>query len=267
MPGLAQLGTLVAIGVALAALVMVVAYLPPLFPSRRKPGASLTRYTWWSFLVPPKETAVAPLNRTIRPIQRAPLLLTALMIFFAVTVLSFHRPPLDKTANALRPRHGEAETALEEMTSAIGIPQDPLWMIVSGNQEREVYQRLCQAEKVLKRAVSNRVINGYLLPSALWPRAEFQESNRATAGWLGAQGQRLRETAVQEGFETNALFLTEELMRTWARAGTICGRVLADQRHEPVVAQADLSPAPTNQWLVMGLVYPANQSCRCRSAG
>ena len=32
LPGLAQLGTLVAIGIGLAALVMVMIYLPPLFP-------------------------------------------------------------------------------------------------------------------------------------------------------------------------------------------------------------------------------------------
>jgi hypothetical protein len=36
LPGLGQLGTLVAIGVGLAALVMVMIYLPPLFPGRRK---------------------------------------------------------------------------------------------------------------------------------------------------------------------------------------------------------------------------------------
>ena len=42
LPGLAQLGTLVALGIALAALVMVVAYLPPLFPDRRKPGPGWT---------------------------------------------------------------------------------------------------------------------------------------------------------------------------------------------------------------------------------
>ena len=259
LPGLAQLGTLVAIGVALAALVMVVAYLPPLFPDRRKPGASLDRYSWWSFLVPPKATAIAPLNRAIRPIHRATLWLTALMILFAVAVLAFHRPPLDKTADALRPRQGEAETALEEMTSNMGISQDPLWMIVSGDQEREVYQRLCQAEAVLKRAVSNRVINGYLLPSALWPRAEFQESNRAAAGWLGAQSQRLRETAVQEGFKTNALFLTEELVRTWARAGAGSGVFWPTNEMSQWLLKQFVART-TNQWLVMGLVYlPTNR--------
>src|SRR6185437_9507721 len=37
LPGLSQLGTLVGVGVALAAFIMIFAYLPPLFPDRRKP--------------------------------------------------------------------------------------------------------------------------------------------------------------------------------------------------------------------------------------
>ena len=56
LPGLAQLGSLVAIGVALAALVMVMAYLPPLFPGRRIAPAHLPKPAWWTFLLPPKAT-------------------------------------------------------------------------------------------------------------------------------------------------------------------------------------------------------------------
>ena len=139
-------------------------------------------------------------------------------------------------------------------------------MIVSGSQEREVNQRLCQAETVLKQAVSNRVINNYLLPSALWPRAEFQESTRATASWLGAQGQRLRETAVQEGFETNALFLTEELIRTWARAGAGSGVVWPTNEMSQWLLKQFVART-TNQWLVMGLVYlPTNRVAFASSA-
>src|SRR5688572_27482136 len=39
LPGLAQLGSLVGLGVALAAFVMIFAFLPPLFPGRRNPRA------------------------------------------------------------------------------------------------------------------------------------------------------------------------------------------------------------------------------------
>ena len=56
LPGLAQLGTLVAIGVGLAALVMVMIYLPPLFPNRRKAPPAQTPPRWWSYFVPPQES-------------------------------------------------------------------------------------------------------------------------------------------------------------------------------------------------------------------
>src|ERR1019366_6692040 len=48
LPGLAQLGTLVAIGVGLAALVMVMIYLPPLFPARRKAPPGQAPVAWFS---------------------------------------------------------------------------------------------------------------------------------------------------------------------------------------------------------------------------
>ena len=54
LPGLAQLGSLVAIGVGLAALVMVMIYLPPLFPGRRTPPPGDVPPPWWTFFVPPR---------------------------------------------------------------------------------------------------------------------------------------------------------------------------------------------------------------------
>ena len=90
----------------------------------------------------------------------------------------------------------------------MGLPPDPLWLIISGRDEPEVYRRLAVAEGVLNDAVSNHVIGQYLLPTVLWPRAERQAANRATAAMLGKQGPLLREAALREGFNTNALILT-----------------------------------------------------------
>ena len=54
LPGLGQLGTLVAIGIALSALVMVMIYLPPLFPERRKPRPDQPPFRWWNYFVAPQ---------------------------------------------------------------------------------------------------------------------------------------------------------------------------------------------------------------------
>ncbi len=256
LPGLAQLGTLVAIGVALAALVMVMFYLPPLFPTRRKPGPGAARFGWRSFLIPPNEPPVASPAPAGQPYRRIAFGVTALLALLAGAVLALHRPALDRTADALRPRHSNAEVALDEITSAVGIPQDPVWLIVAGAAEREVYRRLRAAETVLERAVSNRVISGYLLPTALWPRAEHQEANRAGARWLGAQWPELRKTALREGFNTNALVLTEEMLRTWARVGASPGVAWPANDVSRWLLKRFVARTPDG-WLALGLVYPA----------
>ncbi len=177
LPGLAQMGTLVAIGVALAALVMVLVFLPPLFPERRQRAPVQSARGWWHHFIPTRETL------TLRPASsgqsggRLALGLTGLIAAAAGAILCFSRPGMDHTGNALQPQHGDAEAALEEMTAEMGIPKDALWVIVSGNRESEVYQRLRQAEALLSRALSNQIISQYLLPTALWPRADFQASN------------------------------------------------------------------------------------------
>jgi len=266
LPGLAQLGTLVAIGVALAALVMVMVFLPPLFPDRRKPAPASSGPSWWSYFIPPREPSTRGLAPAAQLYGRAALWLTGLLLLVAGAVLCFHRPGLDRSGNALRFTHGQAERALEEMTAEMAIPQDALWVIVPGPGEPEVYQRLCQAEALLERAASNRVISHYLLPTALWPRAERQAANRATAALLGRQGPLLRQAALREGFTTNALLLTEELVRTWARAGASAGVVWPTNQVSQWLLKRFVARA-TNEWLVMGLVYPATNQVPAASLG
>ena len=255
LPGLAQLGSLVAIGVALAALVMVMIYLPPLFPNRRKTPSPVTA-NWWSYFIPPRE-ALAASNAPVNQIYcRKILWLTAALVVIAGTILIFHRPKLDQTADALKPQHSQAQTTLEEITAEMGIPQDALWVIISGRDEGEIFQRLTLAEKALNTARSQNIVSEFLLPTALWPRPEFQVSNRVTAAWFAGQRSRLSGAALAAGFNTNALFLTDELTRTWSRATAATGTVwptndVSRWLLKRFVARAD------DQWFVMGLVYPA----------
>ena len=183
------------------------------------------------------------------------LISTIFILVAAGAILCVRRPGLDRTGNVLRPQRGEAERALDEIKSEIGLPPDPLWLIVSGRDERQVYQGLTLAEGLLNGAVSNRVIGGYLLPTALWPRAELQAANRATAAVLGRQGAVFREAALREGFRTNALALTEGLVRTWARAGAGAGVLWPTNEASQWLLKRFVARAP-GQLLAMGLVYP-----------
>ena len=258
LPGLGQLGSLVAIGIALSALVMVMIYLPPLFPDRRQPRPNQPPFRWWNYFVAPLEAheggdGPSPQNSAK---TRASFLLTAFILLTAVIILCFKHPGMDRSGNALQPAHGEAQTTLEEMTAELNLPHQPVWLIVPGRDESEVYQRLIAAEKTLNAAVAGHLIDHDLLPDTLWPRAEFQSSNRATATVLGTKGPLLRDTALNAGFNTNALLLTEEMVRTWASDAQSTSVVwptnqVSEWLLKRFVARTD------GQCLVMGLVYPA----------
>ncbi|HEV2435661.1 MAG TPA: MMPL family transporter [Verrucomicrobiae bacterium] len=261
LPGLGQLGTLVAIGIALSALVMVMIYLPPLFPERRKPRPDQPVFRWWNYFVAPQQptgsaggSPASSVARTSRP--RPVLLLTGLILLGAGVVLYFRQPGLDRTGNALQPQHGEAQTTLDEITSELGLPPQPLWVIISGKDESKVYQRLTNADELLNGAVSNHVIGQFLLPTALWPRVEFQKANRATATVLGTKGPLLQNAALAEGFNSNALVLTEELVHSWARAGAGTNVFWPTNHLSQWLLKRFITRTP-DEWLVMGLVYPA----------
>src|SRR5271155_650373 len=95
LPGLGQLGTLVAIGIALSALVMVMIYLPPLFPERRKPRPDQPPFRWWNYFVAPQQPPMAA--QAAGKKYGAPLLFTGLILLAASLVLCFRQPGLDRT--------------------------------------------------------------------------------------------------------------------------------------------------------------------------
>jgi len=106
LPGLGQLGTLVAIGVGLAALVMVMIYLPHCFRIAEKRPRPQTPPRWWSYFVPPQESTAAGIAPAKQSCRTA-LMVTGLVLIAAGAVLCVHRPGLDRSGNALRPQRGE----------------------------------------------------------------------------------------------------------------------------------------------------------------
>jgi len=256
LPGLGQLGSLVAIGIALSALVMVMIYLPPLFPGRRRPRPNQAPFRWWNYFVAPQEPPVAARSAGGPPASFIVLVFTGSIFLAAGTVLCFRQPSLDRTGNALQAQHGEAQTTLDEMTVELGLPPQPLWLIISGHDEPEVYQRILKAEELLNGAVTHHLIGRYLLPDTLWPRAEFQAANRATAAALGEKGPLLRSALSDEGFNTNAFVLTAELVRTWARAGE-SQAVIWPTNHVSQWLLKRFVARTSDEYLLMGLIYPA----------
>jgi uncharacterized protein len=208
LPGLAQLGSLVGVGVALSALVMIVAFLPPLFPDRMQRRIS-----------PPaaeqEKTAAEPLN----PLRaKLVLVVTGGLILFCVVTLSFGWPKMDASTHAMEPRRSPAYAALNAIKENLGQQREPLWLVVSGRDESEVAERLAAIKPVLDKAVSNHLLTGFTLPDALWPRPEMQSANRAGARRLAAESGALRTAALANGFTEDALGLDANILESWRQA-------------------------------------------------
>ena len=256
LPGLGQLGTLVTIGIGLSAWVMVMIYLPPLFPNRRKPRPNQPHFRWWNYFIAPLEplTPATATNYSWRPA----LLVTIVILLAAGGVLGWKQPGLDRTADALHPQNSEAQSALDEMTVQLGLPPQPYWLVVTGHDETDVYDRLVIANGLLSEAETNHLIGQFVLPVPLWPHPEFQAVNRQSMTTLANEGPTLRAAALNAGFNTNAVAVTEEIVKTWARAGTSTGTIWPTNR----VSQWLLNRfviRNTNQILVVGLIYPPDK--------
>jgi predicted RND superfamily exporter protein/lauroyl/myristoyl acyltransferase len=212
LPGLGQLGSLVALGVTLSALVMLFAFLPPLFRDRMKK----------------RQERMAQGNAAAEPVDGPDLIstskrrfvfgATAFLILGTIGVLSFGIPHLDHTANALRPRNSPSYAALDEIKSHLAQNREPLWLITRGSNEAEIARHLEAAWPILERAVSNQTISSFTLPTPLWPKPEYQAANRAALTQLVAKRQQLHTTMLEQGFSTNSFVLTDNILNTWEAA-------------------------------------------------
>ena len=259
LPGLAQLGSLVALGVALSAFVMLFAFLPPLFRDRlKKRQQQITAGTW------PPSTAIHPTVLAAAPpaAHRSGAILTIsiALIICAVGVLLFRgAPQLDRSPNALRPRGSLAYAALDEIKAQLAQNREPLWLVTRGRDEADIARRLDRAALILERARSNQWIAGFTLPTALWPRPEFQLANRAAAAQLIRQRAIFSSELVGGGFNTNAFGLTESLLNAWQTAVASTNVYWPTNQMSRWILEK-LVAHPAGELFAVGFVYPSTNA-------
>jgi len=131
----------------------------------------------------------------------------------------------------------------------MGLPPDPLWLIVAGREAPEVYQRLVSAEGLLNGAVSNRIVGGYLLPTALLAEGGVAERQSPSRGVLGRQACCCARRPSAKGSAAMPWWLTENWCGPGPRRRRQHGCVLADQQGEPMAAETlRRAGRPTNCW-------------------
>jgi uncharacterized protein len=249
LPGLGQLGSLVAIGILLAAVVMIYVYVPPLMRWHRKSDPLGEKFMLF-----------APV-RLLSP--RAIWLITIALLAGAAFVVAQPRSRFDRSPNALKPKNSRAYAAVEEIKQRLGRPDEPVWVMARGKDEQEVAAGLSAVEPWLEGGISNRFISRFTLPTSLWPNAQNQNANRATLHAVVARANEVRAAITAHGFTTNSLGLTASLFGAW-RDMAVREDVYWPSNSASRWVLNKIVGKTSDGILALGLIYPAEDHSATR---
>lgn len=249
LPGLGQLGTLVAIGVSVAAVVMLFAYLPPLMPKREfrdvQSGAELEHADRSG------SSGSAGSNHT----ERWPTwIATALLVLAGLALLAWRPPVFDQSADSLRPQNSRAYAAVDQIKLRLNRPLEPLWVMIAGKSEADVAGRFPVVRSILNDAVKSQAIASFTLPETLWPHPERQSANRSAALALAQQEVSLREATKGAGFSDNSFSMAQEILRIWRLSAASAGPFWPTNANSRWVLEKVTARKP-GQFLCIGLVH------------
>jgi len=241
LPGLSQLGSLVAIGTLLAAVAALYAFLPVILRRGRclsKPAPSLP-------------TAAHQPNGKSLAVYR---IVTVVAACAAVLILLLAWPRVDHSSRSLQPRHSPSQAALDELQEELNHQSDPFLLVVSGRDEEEVAYRLDAASDHLSRAGKNHEVRS-ILPTLLWPHTERQRINLTTANQLATRAGAMQVAALKAGFTSNAVALTESLLRTWRSYHSVTNAIWpTNQSCQWLLKRVVAHNGP--DLLAVGMIYP-----------
>lgn len=202
LPGIAQLGTTVAVGVMAGALLMIFFYARDL-----------------QKIPLPATLGVAPTNHNGIAWAKAASVALLLTTLGALALLGF--PQWTGDTNSMRPRESVAYPTLDRLGLALGNNQQVLHVIVAG--EAVVSEKLALAREALSKALQKGSISSFELPNALWPDADFLKSNLASSSAATSGQEALRSALQSKGFSETGTFLTCGILdqwRDWQASGT-----------------------------------------------
>jgi predicted RND superfamily exporter protein len=187
LPGIAQLGTVVACGIVAGAALMLGYYLPFVAWA----GAGRGNLTGGHGMLPRRSTA---------------LVLAGLLALAALGSLLWRgMPGVDFDERMLRPRDSRAMAAFDKVREAF--PQwgtDALRLVVEAQDDDSMRGLLAEAQR---RIGGNPLIDSAVMPVGWWPDASRQQANRADLRGLAERSGFLTETADAAGFSGEGIAL------------------------------------------------------------
>ena len=240
LPGLAQLGTLVAIGVIISATVMVSFYIIP-FKTKLQPASSFEENGRRS------RGSILFLGATV------------LIVAGGALLLAFSPPRMDVSSDPLRPAHSPAYAAVEEIKLRMERPDDPLWLVGTGTSYDDLARRFERAAGALKKAEAAGQIARATTPEDLIPRPERQQPSREVLGRLAGREEEFIQAATRAGFTESAVGLLKTMFANWRSAVSAPLPLLPKAEAGKWIIERFLSLDP-GTFFALGMVHPSAQT-------
>ncbi|MFZ9855861.1 MAG: MMPL family transporter, partial [Limisphaerales bacterium] len=209
LPGLSELGTLTAMGLVTGAGVTLFWFLPRVAP--RTPVGSAT-----SAEVPPVQVPI-PAPRA-RAFAFAGTLALVALGFGVIGLKGW--PRIEGASDPLLPRHSASHEAMEALRQELGRTHKTSWLLIRGAGPEAVQTNFAALMPRLEHARRAGEILSFQIPAALWPLPSQARTNLQALGQLAAQREPLRTALREAGYGTNALHLSEAILRRWQRWAT-----------------------------------------------
>lgn len=205
LPGLAELGLLVALGV-LVGLGVMLGIAPVLAAGKQVAQVEATPETGTGRPISPRWAALGTV-----------LLLGGMIGIFAWRGL----PAFESGAEALRPTKSEAADVWQDVQEKLGKTGEAAVTVLVTAPLDQLRARTRELEAALGKFISTQEGGAHqTLPTLLVPDPAAQQANRATLDWLVSEQPRLEKAALDAGFTEDALPLLRGVTSVWRSALT-----------------------------------------------
>ncbi len=241
LPGMAQLGTIVAIGLAAAGILMLVIYLPFVakFGVNRAPAKGSGKFL---------------------PRHKLAWSITGVLVLSAIATLLIHgMPGAEFDSKIMRPRNSNAMESFERIQKDF-----PSWsgkslgIVVEGDNDADMLQRITEANRRIASIKKSGAIAEGKLPIGWWPDAARQAANRPLLASFAADRERLLREADAAGFTDEGLALGKSVLEAMARqSNDVRSTVFPKSESAREVMRLFLSRKENGGGYLLGNIEPA----------
>ena len=201
LPGLAEMGNLVAIGVAVGAAVMLVFFAPV--------ASSFARSS---------PSPVSPPCHTAAPCGRAALFTGLFLPCLAAASILFGEPPrLEANFHPFRIRESPSMKSWQDFQLALRGHAQSVPTIVTAENLADLHERLESLEARLVAAHDAGLVSSFQLPTGWVPNPARQQANSPTLAQLLGEQDRLLAELDEAGFSEQGAALTSAVFGSWKR--------------------------------------------------